>query len=492
MNWEDFREDLVTYLDLMRQRQESIPNILEESERIFPQQANFVKSKSLKKSVFCTRRSAKSFSGGLHLVYTALNYDNCNCLYLGLTREAAKGIIWKDILKRLNLQYQLGATFNETALTMTFQNGSMIWATGVDADEDEMNKLLGRKYKLVIIDEASMYSIDVHNLVYGVLDPAMTDEGGTICLLGTASNFPRGLFFDITTGKERGWDLHKWTAHDNPYVAKQWAAKLAEIAKDRPLYMETPQFKQWYLNQWVIDEEKLCYKFSQDRNLVKALPFLPQDGWTFVLGLDTGWEDDSGFCLTAYHEHDPYLYVVRSFKRPKMTFEDVENKIREFTNHSSHSPHRIIIDGANKQGVESMRARSGIPFEFAEKQDKVTFIELANSDFMEGKIKIVDCPDNKPLIDELAGLVWMSEGDKIKYPKKEHPELPNHLCDAFLYAWRCGYHYASRPAVKKIIYGSKEWYEQQASEVWDRERDNLMHQNRNSGWSIEGDLGDLG
>src|SRR6185312_2591340 len=151
LDWEEYLEDLVTFMDLWLQRQKSIPNILTESENIFPQQANFVKSKAYKKAVFCTRRSAKSFSGGLHLAYTALNFDHCNCLYLGLTREAAKGIIWKDILKRINLQYNLGATFNETALTMTFPNGSVIWATGVDAGEDEMNKLLGRKYKLVII-----------------------------------------------------------------------------------------------------------------------------------------------------------------------------------------------------------------------------------------------------------------------------------------------------------------------------------------------------
>ena len=106
---------------------------------------------------------------------------------------------------------------------MTLPNGSVISVTGVDVDEKEMNKLLGRKYRLVCIDEASMYTIDLRNLVYGVLGPAMVDpnddgESGTICLMGTASDFPRGLFYDITVGKESSWQLYKW----EPPITPMW------------------------------------------------------------------------------------------------------------------------------------------------------------------------------------------------------------------------------------------------------------------------------
>lgn len=242
-----------------------------------------------------------------------------------------------------------------------------------------MIKLLGRKYKLVIIDEASMYTVDLNNLVYGILDPAVTDLNGTICMLGTASNLPRGLFYKITTGQENGWKMFEWTAHDNPYVAKKWAEKLAEIARDRPLYMETPQFKQWYLNEWVIDTEKLVYKLNLETALIDTLPRLDPNHWTIVLGIDTGWEDDSGLSLTGYHLYDPNLYVIRCFKAPKLTFDELVDKIRDFRhttiNGWNFSYHKVIIDGANKQGVESMKSRSNIPFEYADKRDKNTFIE---------------------------------------------------------------------------------------------------------------------
>jgi hypothetical protein len=192
------------------------------------------------------------------------------------------------------------------------------------------------------------------------------------------------------------------------------------------------------------------------------------------------------------HLNNPYLYVLKTFNKKKMTFDDVVEKIQEFMKDPQYAPHKIIIDGANKQGVESMRFRSAIPFEYADKQDKVTFIELCNSDLIQGKIKVLNRPENRTLWDEMMGLVWFTDGEKIKYPKKEHPSLPNHCTDAFLYAWRCGYHYASTPAEKKVIVGSKDWYLQQSDSIWERERERLNKQDQMDDWPGEGSLGELG
>lgn len=485
MNSRAFYEELA----LRGAMQAKIPNVLEHA---FDKQIEFINDSSKQKALFCTRRAAKSFTAGLYLVHTALKKPGGNSLFIGLTRDSAKAIIWKDILSIINIRFNLNASFNQVSLTMTLPNGSVIYVTGADTSEEEMNKLLGRKWDLACIDEASMYSINLRNMVYGVLGPAMADNLGTTCMFGTASNFPRGLFFDVTTKKEKGWKVFEWSAYDNPYVAKQWDETLSKIRIDRPEYMETPQFKQWYLNEWKIDEEKLVYRFDMQKNLAKTLPLnLSMDDWTFVLGVDTGWEDDSAFVLSAYHIHDPHLYILRVFKRKKMTFDDVAIKIQEFQRDPQYAPHKIIIDGANKQGVESMRMRSAIPFEYADKNDKVTFIELCNSDLIQSKIKILDTHENRPLWEEMASLVWVTDGDEIKYPKKEHPSLPNHACDAFLYSWRCGYHYSSMPAVKKVTLYTPEWHKQQSENIWEQERERLISSSE-SDWNEMGTLGDLG
>lgn len=457
----------------------------------FRQQAAFINDKARLKALFCTRRAAKSYTAGAYMVQECLVNPGVNCLFLGLTHASAKGIIWKDILKTLNLKLDLEISFNETTLIATFPNGSQIYVTGVDVSEDEMNKLLGKKYRLVCIDEASMYTIDMNKLVYGILKPATADLRGTICLMGTASNFTRGLFYDITLGKEPGWSLHSWTAYDNPHIAKQWAEEIEEINTLRPLFRETPLFKQWYLNEWVVDTDKLVYKYSFDRNSFAKLPTsLSPAGWTYILGVDLGYEDDTAFVLCAFHENDKTLYVVKSFNKKHMDITDVANKIKEFRDSKEFPVAKVIIDGSNKQAVEEMQRRHGVALEAADKIGKSDFIEIMNGELIQGHIKIKDTLT--ALTQEMMGLVWMTDGDKVKLPRKEHPNLPNHLCDALLYAWRYCYGYMAESLKPKVIVGSREWYMQQtnADTIWEHEREKLERGNSPNLWpqSSEGNF----
>lgn len=423
----------------------------------FREQRAFIDDPKRLKAAHCTRRAAKSFTAGLYMVETALKFPGSNCLFVGLTRQSALDIIMKDILKIIDRKFELSIHFNNTSLDCTFPNGSVIRITGVDVSEDEMNKLLGKKYKLVCIDESSLYTINIRHLVYNILGPAMADEEGTICLFGTSSNFTQGLFFDITNGKEPGWSVHRWSAHQNPHI--NWQRQLDEIQANRPLYMETPQFRQWYLNEWVIETDKLVYKFNPERNLFRDLPYPNSKGWTYVLSCDLGWEDDTAIVLSAYHANDPTFWVLNVFKQKHMTFDQVEAKLLEYLKDPKYPVNSVIIDGANKQGVETMTMRSNIHFEYADKLGKVDHIEICNGDLIQGKVKIHEsCHD---LFDEMMGLVWKTAGDKIVYPKKEHPSLPNHLCDAFLYGWFNGYHFLSTPAKKATIPGTLEYIKEQ-------------------------------
>lgn len=430
----------------------------------FKEQRAFIDDPARHKALHCTRRAAKSFTAGLYMVETALRFPNSNCLFVGLTRQSALDIIMKDILKVIDRKHGLSIHFNNTSLDCTLNNGSVIRITGIDVSEDEMNKLLGKKYKLVCVDESSLYTVNLRHLVYDILGPAMADEQGTICLFGTSSNFTQGLFFDITNGKEPGWSIHRWSALQNPHI--NWQAQLDDIKANRPLYMETPQFRQWYLNEWVIETDKLVYKFNQDRNLFKELPFTGSKGWNYVLGVDTGWEDDNAFVLGAYHDNDPIFYVLEVFKKNHMYFDhdnqdlSVLKTIQRYIENPKYPGLRVIIDGANKQGVETMRMRSNILFEYADKAGKVDHIEILNGDLVQAKVKFHEALC-RPLIDEMMSLVWKTEGDKITYPKKEHPSLPNHLCDALLYGWYNGYHYLYREGKKALMPGSPEYIKDQ-------------------------------
>lgn len=456
---QDLLNDLLDEAATLYKADDSLNAVVKDA---FIEQRKFIDDPAKLKALFCTRRAAKSYTAGLYMVETALKYPRSNSLFVGLTRQSAFDIIDKDILQVINRKHELGIDLNKALFNYTFPNGSVIRVTGVDVSEDEMNKLLGKKYKLTCIDEGSMYTVNTRHLIYDILGPAMADEEGTTCFLGTASNFTKGLFFDITNNKEPGWSIHRWSAHQNPHI--NWQKQLDQILENRPLYMETPQFRQWYLNEWVIETDKLVYKFNPDRNMFREWPYpASSKGWTFNLGVDTGWEDDNGFVLQGYHAGDPTLYVFKSFKKNHMYFDHPEKEksvrktIKEFMN--ERPIWRVVIDGANKQGVETMNIMQDIPFEYADKLGKVDHIEICNGELLEGKIKIHEsCTD---LIDEMMGLVWRTSGDKIVYPKKEHPSLPNHLCDAFLYGWYYGFHFLETPAKKAAIPGTPEYIKEQ-------------------------------
>lgn len=435
----------------------------------FPEQNNFIADKARLKALFCTRRAAKSFTAGLYMIKVAMENPGVNCLFIGLTRLSAEGIIWKDVLKVLDRKHNLNINFNQSKLTATLPNGSVIWLAGVDTDEDEMNKLLGKKYALVCLDEASLYTINLHQLIYGILKPATADLRGTICVMGTSSNITRGLFFDITNGKEPGWSLHTWTAHQNPHIRIQWEEELEDIRRDRPLFMQTGLFKQWYLNEWVVDTDKLVYKFNEERNLYNVLPHYSIGTWSFVLGVDLGYHPDpSAFVVVGFHEHDKNLYLLETFKKLEMDITDVANKIKEYQRR--YDIFKVVIDGSNKQAVEEMQKRHDLALTAADKAGKADFIEIMNAEFIQAKIKLNQhaCSD---LVEEYKTLVWITDGEKIAFPRKEHPSLPNHVTDAALYAWRYCYQWLSQAAkvpVKRITDWAKH-SEQMANESLERQ-----------------------
>lgn len=423
-------------------------------ELAFKQQQEFIFDPARLKALFCTRRAAKSFTGGIYLIKEALENPGCNCLFIGLTRQSAHGIIWKDILRVLDQKFQLNIKFNETLLTATLPNGSVIWVTGADTDEQEMNKLLGKKYRLVILDEASMFSINMQQLVYGVLKPATADQRGTICMLGTSSNIARGLFYDVTTKAEPGWSLHSWTALDNPHVREQWLEELDDIRLNRPLFMQTALFKQWYLNQWVVDEDAKVYKFNPLFNRLLALPQF--DGWHYVLGVDLGHSPDpSAFVIGAYSSADPTLYIIHAEKHLRMDVTDVANKIKDLE--KSFVFEVKVVDGSNKMAVEEMNTRHATNLVPADKLGKNDFINLMNAEFIQRRITLL--PMASELAAEYETLVWVSDNGVIKEPRKEHPSIPNHLTDAALYLWRYTYQYLHSPMVKAPAWNSQEHWE---------------------------------
>lgn len=421
---------------------------------------------------FCTRRAAKTFTVGKRHIRTLRKHPGCSTLYIGLTDDSSERAMWKDVLKVIDRRWKLGATFRESKLSMTLPNGSTMYLMGMDRDEQERDKLLGGKYAEVSIDEAQAFTIDLNQLVFSTLKPAVADYRGPIGLYGTPSNLKTGLFYELTKGTDasagvqhftrEGWSVHSWSTFDNPYMVEKWRAEIEELKANNPLIEQTPWFRQNYLGQWVVDETKLVYRYRIGRNdFSGTLPVFPRGEWHFVLAIDLGYTDATSFTVLAYHDHDRTLYVLTSHKRAGMDLTAVSEHAAQLK--QKWPIEHTTIDGSNKQAVEEMNRRHGLQAVPADKREKAEFIDIMNDEFIQERIKLG--PDTEPLKEEYAGLVW-DERQLEKRKRVEHPSCDNHCTDGTLYGWRWCWQYLSEP-IKPAgpRPGTPAWQAQQAKAV---------------------------
>jgi PBSX family phage terminase large subunit len=403
----------------------------------FPEQKAFIEDPCRLKSILASRRSGKSYVSGIYLLLEALRNPGVSCLYLGLERKSVKRIMLKDVFNVLLAKFKIPHTFNKTDLIFTFPNKSEIYLMGLDNAEKEAAKIKGAKYKLAILDECADWTQDQRKIVYSDLKPAMIDLDGTIVLIGTpgdiisTSNPP--LFYSVTNELEtqEDWKLYKWNALNNPYMQIYWRKEIDRHAKLDPDWLNSPNYKQEFLGEWVLNNDRTVYKYTESKNSIQTLPTAKE--YFYVLGMDLGWNDSTAFTLCAYSNFDPTLYIVKTFDSPKMLISDIGDKIKEWN--KDYPITKYIIDGAVKQFVEQMKNTLQLPFVSAQKTEKAKFIRLMNSDLLSSKIKLL--PGNEELISEWQSLVW---DPKIAKPT-ELARCKNHLSDSTLYAWRFCKHY---------------------------------------------------
>jgi hypothetical protein len=421
----------------------------------FPEQQAYVLDDSPFKFLFCTRRAAKSYSFGLECFHDGTAWPKGNYLFLGLVREEAKRIFWKDVLKEIDSRFNLKSSFNESTLTCTLSNGATIYIGAADANDQEWRKLLGQRYRRIFIDEAQDWRLDLRELVYSTLKPACADFKGSITLAGTPGRARTGIYYDLTknskagslrAGSQPGWSGHSWDTTKNlammpggETMAQRWLAEIAEMKATHPGIENTPAFRRNYLGEWVIEDDALVYRYNPAKNGWDGrLPFFDRGRWHTVLGVDLGYNDDSAFTRMKYHEFCPTLFITKSEKQKGMDISAVANRIKLIQTQEP-DVEMVVIDGSNKQAVMEMQNRHGLSLYPADKTGKSDFIELMNAEMIMERIK-VDEKECAPLIDEWYGLIWNDKTVK----REEHPACPNHATDSALYGWRFCYQYVSK------------------------------------------------
>ena len=462
---------------------------------LFYDQLVAVQHPSRWKAVLTPRRAGKTEMACAWILDWAIKYPGRKFLYVALTRPNAKDIAWL-IFKRLFEKYELGNMadcFHESALEIHLPNGSIVMLRGADQPQ-WVSRLEGQEFKLVIIDEAAQFSLNIRPLVYNSIAPMIAKEG-TVCLISRPGDVKFGLFFELTCDENRArpqeegggwsfvdkkggrtWQVFNWSTFDNPFMAEAWRKEIKEQLDNNPALASDPRFRRHYFGEWAEDSDKNVYAFDEGRNIVEE--WVPMDGDCFGASTDFGWNDAQAFCVGCWNQRRPDFIILESFSKPEFPLKDTLATMESY----QHRYPGLLMwgDPARKQLYMEMAIRFGEggvvnPAEKSEKQD---FQKLFNNDMLLGRTKIVRAT-NEQMIDEMKKLkkVIKEDGTWI-----EHPRQPNDLCDVALYTWRQSMHFRYRDEVKGPAPGTPEHSDMVAKQIWEQEAAKRAANQRREWW----------
>lgn len=428
---------------------------------LFDKQLAFVKDPAKRKTAVTTRRSGKSTSCAGDLLLTALQRKNSVSLYITLSRNNAKKIIW-PMLKQLVHEYQIKAKLNESDLSILLEDtNSYIYLSGA-SDSSEIDKFRGLALVKVYIDEAQSFPAYIENLIDEVLSPALLDNNGTLILIGTPGPVPVGFFYDCSHNPQ--WSHHFWSLFDNPHIKIKSGMDpqdlLAEEITRRGVKQDDPKIRREFYGEWVLDVDSLVYHYDHRLNHFGELP--PHvTRWNYVIGVDLGFDDADAVAVMAYSSEVPTAYLVEEVVERKQGISELAGTLHKLI--AKYNPDQIVCDtgGLGKKIAEELSSRHGIPIKAADKARKFENIELLN-DALRTK-KFFARADSRFAHD--TGLVeWDKDRqtpDKLRVSDKFHSDI----CDAVLYAFRTLYHWLYVPEQHRAKPGNAEYLTQIAREL---------------------------
>ena len=439
---------------------------------LFDKQLKFVEDPRPFKVAVCSRRSGKTVACAAHLVDIAMNNEEVVCLYITLSRNNAKKLIWKE-LERINRLYKLGGVPDNTELSLSFpHNRSVIYLSGAK-DKSEIEKFRGLALKIVYIDECQSFKPYIEDLVDDILSPALMDYAGTLVLIGTPGPIPSGYFHDCAEVSD-AWAKHGWTFFENPFItakAKKTHQELLERElKRRGVKADDPSIQREYFGRWVLDSDSLWIHYDKEINHYTER--MPRVKYNYIMGIDLGYEDADAIAVIAWAEEDPVTYLVEEVVTKHQGMTELVDQIK--TLEAKYDVGKMVIDegGLGKKLAEEMRRRHGIPVQAADKTRKMENVAFLNDSLRTGRFKAKSAShfaQDSYLVEVDRA---KSTPDKIKLSDKYHSDI----IDAVLYAFRESPAFTYQAPKKEPKPGTKEWAERFESENWDQALDHFERQ----------------
>lgn len=427
----------------------------------FPAQNAFVEDLARYIDAQCSRRAGKTNGLAIRFFKTLEKHPKATCLYLGLTQDSAREIMW-PVLHEINDKYKLGCTFTESKLEMKHPNGAKLKLIGADL-KNFIKRLKGRKYPGVGIDEAQDFGVHLQSLIDDVLTPSIADYAdGWLALTGTPGPVPQGYFFDVTQNRKYGYSHHEWTILDNPHMPDP-ERFIADLIAKREWTADNPTLLREYRNKWVLDVESLWIRYNEKINHFDVLP--KEHKFNHIMGVDIGFNDADAIAVLAWSETTPITYLVEEKITKKQGLTELVEQMSYLRD--KYDVSKIVIDegGLGKKLAEEVRRRHSISVDAADKARKQENVELLNDSLRLGTFK-ANKESRFAKDSYLVQVDWdKSTPNRIVVKKKPHSDI----IDSVLYSFKETYGFTYRKEPEKPKWGTKEWAAAQSNEMWEAE-----------------------
>jgi hypothetical protein len=324
---------------------------------LIPQQQAALCDPARRKTWCCSRRAGKTAALARLIADTLEQAGFDQWVVFGArTLGIAKDIMWAE-LHALNKRYQLGWRMNDSELSIATSRGGRFRLFGVN-DRKSLDKVRGKKYLLVICDEASTYEEFLEELIQKDFEAGLTDLDGVLILSGTPGYVKAGFWFKASQGQLGGWSNHHWTIFDNVYV-EDVARKLREIRERNGWDEDHPTYIAEYLGRWVDNATMLVCDYLSTRNDIETLPEGYSLDWRHVIGIDYGSVDACAWEVIASDPYSGERYCVHDYAESGLIVDDSVDYTRRLV--EQFKTRYVVADpgGGGKPFYETFNAKHG-------------------------------------------------------------------------------------------------------------------------------------
>lgn len=398
---------------------------------LFKEQIAFVRDQARFATAVCSVRAGKTTACAADLIDTALTQPGTTGLYITLARSSAKRIVWPELHKILR-SFKIAARTNEVELSITFPNGSVIYCSGANT-EAETEKLRGlSNVALAYIDESQAFRAHLKELVEDVLVKRLYDTNGRCRLIGTPGPIPSGYFYD--TSRSDKWAHHAWTLHHNPWIERKSGRTVSQLIQQdmdrKGVSIDDPSIQRECFGRWVLDANSLILEYKPNINHYDILPRGP---FKYILGMDFGYEDADSFSVLGWQDTSPDTYLIEEVVKNKQTYEQMEKNFQDLYQRYNFLKVKADPGGGGKKLIESLKQRYSIPFEVADKTEKVANLKILNNALRTGRFKarkdsqfaedcnLLEKDMDKSTPDKIIIKGHSDAIDSVLYPFKESP-----------------------------------------------------------------------